>query len=146
MKTDRLEELTDRFFDRVVEINTECWLWNGRHDKDGYALWDLINFFGRRETRTARISFALYYGYPVPDEMQVDHLCRNRGCVNPEHLESVTNRENTLRGSGVAAINAAKTCCKRGHEFNESNTYYRPDGTGRACRTCYAEYASVYVR
>jgi hypothetical protein len=71
---------------------------------------------------------------PIPDGLVLDHLCRNRACANPEHLEVVTHRVNILRGSGAAAKHAAKTHCKHGHEFTESNTYL--DSKGRRCRTC----------
>jgi late competence protein required for DNA uptake (superfamily II DNA/RNA helicase) len=66
--------------------------------------------------------------------MQIDHLCRNRRCVNPDHLEVVTAQMNTLRGETLAAANAAKTQCDHGHEFTEENTYaYRGH---RHCREC----------
>lgn len=65
----------------------------------------------------------------------MDHLCRNRACCNPHHLEPVDNRTNLMRGDTHAAHNAAKTHCVRGHEFTEANTYVVPRG-GRACRKC----------
>ena len=71
----------------------------------------------------------------IPDGLSIDHLCRNRRCCNPAHLEAVTNRENLLRGPTTqASRNAVKTHCINGHEFTEANTYYRKDG--RTCRTC----------
>lgn len=67
----------------------------------------------------------------------IDHLCGVRRCVNPEHLEAVTHRENLLRGTGFAAVNAAKTHCPHGHEYTPENTYHNPNPNGgRICRTC----------
>jgi hypothetical protein len=93
---------------------------------------------------------------PIPDGYDLDHLChtsapdcrqgrrcQHRACCNPAHLEPVTSRENTLRGSSVVALNAAKTHCQRGHEFTPENTYpaqARPGVIGRGCRTCRREY------
>lgn len=88
---------------------------------------------GKRETRAARVSYILHYG-EIPDSLQIDHLCRNKGCVNPDHLELVTTQENTRRRV------EAKTHCKRGHKYTVETTYleFWPDGRykGRSCRAC----------
>lgn len=76
---------------------------------------------------------------PVPQGLELDHLCRTAGCVNPEHLDPVTHRENVLRGDAPSAVNAAKTHCKWGHPFDEANTY-RPKPGHRTCRTCARNY------
>jgi hypothetical protein len=73
---------------------------------------------------------------PIASGLQLDHLCRNRACVNPQHLEQVTSRVNTMRGIGITAQCAAKTHCLRGHKFDAKNTRY--DNGARACRTCEA--------
>ncbi|MGO3650436.1 HNH endonuclease signature motif containing protein [Agrococcus casei] len=70
----------------------------------------------------------------IPEGLEIDHLCRNRSCVNPKHLEAVSKRENLARGYAVPAINARKTHCKRGHEFTAENTYRW--GSSRICRAC----------
>ena len=72
---------------------------------------------------------------PIPHGLFLDHICRNRACVNPWHCEPVTNRENILRGCGVTASLAKQTHCKRGHELSGSNLN---DADGRNCRTCQA--------
>jgi hypothetical protein len=83
-----------------------------------------------------RASYEAFIG-PIPDGMTIDHLCRNRKCVNPSHLEAVPMRVNVLRGVGVTAKNAVKTHCVNGHEFNDQNTY--SDSKGRSCRACKRE-------
>lgn len=76
-----------------------------------------------------------YFKGKIPDGLVIDHICMKTNCVNPDHLQAITNKENVLLGSGHAAINAAKRACKHGHEFNLENTYLRLDG-GRRCRIC----------
>jgi|HubBroStandDraft_6_1064221.scaffolds.fasta_scaffold00134_11 hypothetical protein len=106
-----------------------CWLWLG-HTLRGYGLFNVST--GRR--RAHRVLYEHING-PVPDGLGLDHLCRVRACVNPAHLEPVTNQENQHRGFGVVGINARKTHCIRGHEFTGNNLIIRPNGW-RACRTC----------
>lgn len=80
-----------------------------------------------------RYAYELAFG-PIPAGLQIDHLCRNRKCCNPAHLEAVTQRTNILRGVGVSAINLAKTHCPAGHPYVEGNIYY--EGAQRAFRRC----------
>ena len=95
---------------------------------------------GGRRVLLHRLFYANYCGI-IPDGMQIDHLCRNRWCVNPMHMEPVTIRENVLRGIGPGAVNARKTACMHGHEFTEANTLmYRG---GRVCLACRVEWARV---
>lgn len=109
---------------------TGCIEWTGKIS-DGYGR---IYLVGGVYAMAHRVSYEVQHG-PIPTGLQLDHLCRNRRCVNPDHLEPVTSRDNTLRGAGVAALNAVKTHCWRGHEFTAENTIVRQDGR-RQCRTC----------
>ncbi len=106
------------------EALTGCWLWYGATG-DGYGLFGVK----RRLVKAHRFSYEKHRG-AIPKGMVLDHLCRNRSCVNPDHLEVVTFKENVLRGIGPTAINAAKTHCPLGHEYHR-----RADGN-RRCRTC----------
>jgi hypothetical protein len=81
-----------------------------------------------------RVAYEQVFG-PIPAGMTLDHLCRNRRCVNPDHLEPVTNRENILRGTSPSAVHARKTHCPKGHSYSAENTYTKPRGS-RECRTC----------
>ena len=121
-----------RFFAKVVETASGCWLWTASKDADGYGV-----FSGRPEGGTIRAHIWAYEFLicPVPDGLVLDHLCRKRSCVNPWHLDPVTSAVNTLRGESMQAANAAKTRCKRGHPFTEDNTYITATGS-RSCRVC----------
>lgn len=119
-----------------------CVLWDGPVDADGY---------GRLHGGTAhRIVYRHTHG-DVPAGLDIDHTCHNadpscaggvscvhRRCINPEHLEAVSRRDNTLRGKGFAATNATKTHCPKGHEYTPENTYTysSPGQTRRCCREC----------
>lgn len=110
-----------------------CWLWTGCIGTAGYGFF----YTGVRQANAHRFAYEAAVG-PIPDGMQLDHLCRVRRCVNPGHLEAVSSRENTLRGHGPAALNARQTHCIRGHEFTPENTYVRSNRS-RDCRECKRE-------
>jgi hypothetical protein len=124
----------DRWWTSVEKTDT-CWLWTGYLADQGYGRFSPSG--GAKYTTAHRWGYEALVG-PVPDGLVVDHLCRVRHCVNPAHLEPVTQRENILRGEGLSAANAAKTHCKRGHEFTPENTALIRGGWGieRRCRTC----------
>jgi len=121
-----------RLWDNVaVRGADECWPWTGALTRDGYGR---IRDDSGRKVGVHRLAWTLTNG-PVPDGQVIDHLCRERACCNPAHMEPVDNRTNLMRGDTHAARNAAKTHCIRGHEFSEANTYVDALGK-RVCRTC----------
>lgn len=118
-----------RFYRKLDRIDG-CWIWNGKKARNVYGGF----YFLGKWLMAHRVSYEHFIGV-IPEELVIDHLCRNKLCVNPDHLEAVSGTENTLRGIGPTAINAAKTECIWGHEFSEENT--RVDKHGyRICRTC----------
>jgi hypothetical protein len=124
-------DLLTRLMARVVVAESGCWEWQGALDQAGYGRMGLAN---QRTGNTHRVSYKLHVG-PIPAGFVVDHLCRNRRCCNPDHLEAITRKENTLRGMGPTAVNAAKTECQNGHAFDRANTYIGKVGQ-RSCRAC----------
>ncbi len=119
-----------------------CWLWVGSLDRRGYGQFDVIVDGIHRNHRAHRWGYEQLVG-PIPDGVEPDHLCRNRACVRPDHLELVSHAENVARGD-AGSHNAAKTHCKQGHEFSPENTRMR--GTWRECKACERATASERMR
>ena len=140
---DFTEKQIDNFWNKVT-FTGFCWEWH-RLDKTGYGRYTFWNAPAQKaqSIMAHRVSYQLLIG-AVPDGIVLDHLCRNRACVNPDHLEMVTNRENILRGSGFAAQNAKKTHCKRGHALTTDNIKPSKDGH-RRCLTCARHAARLRV-
>jgi len=111
---------------------TPCWLWQGYVDKrTGYPYMTVES----KSWRSHRWFYEQLVG-PIPEGLTLDHLCRVRHCVNPDHMDPCPAGENAMRGNNWSAKNARKTHCVNGHEFTEENTYRRIGSNHRVCRTC----------
>ena len=119
-----------QFWPRVRIEPSGCWVWTGSCLKNGYGQFNV----GGHHLVVHRWAYERFVG-PIPEGLTLDHLCRNRACVNLDHLEPVTRGENVLRGTGFAARNARKTHCPQGHEYTPANTIVCRDGY-RKCRIC----------
>lgn len=129
-------QLRQRFSSKVDKTDS-CWNWTGTTQggsRGGYGqLWA-----DGKMRQAHRVSYELHIG-PIPDGLTIDHLCRNTRCVNPEHLEPVTQQENNHRGNTVSGVNSRKTKCHNGHELSGDNLRMWIDKRGRShrhCRTC----------
>ena len=120
----------------IPEPNSGCWLWIGTYRALGYGNVRV----GRKIVPAHRASYEAYVG-KIPEGLHIDHLCRNPSCVNPGHLEAVTNRENAARGM-AGILNAhrqrdpERRACKHGHPLTPENTYVSPKNSHRFCREC----------
>ena len=128
--------LPTRFWDKVRVTPSECWVWTATTDY-GYARFRV----GSRSDNTTRMVRAARWAYehliePIEAGLVIDHLCRNRACVYPAHLEPVTSQENILRGHGMAATRARKTHCPQGHPYSGPNLIRWAPHYGRRCRIC----------
>ena len=120
--------LESRFWSKV-EKSSACWLWMANRVGNGYGQ---ISVNGRK-VYAHRLSYEWAKG-PIPAGLDIDHLCRVLLCVNPDHLEAVTRRENLLRGNTLAARQVARTHCPSSHPYDEENTRIRRGK--RECREC----------
>jgi HNH endonuclease len=130
--------MTEQQFWDKVDASGDCWEWTGTLSHGYGSLW----VPGRIHVFAHRYAYELLVG-PIPKGLQIDHRCRNLICVNPDHLEVVTISQNVLRGYSVQAMHARQTHCKRGHPFDEANTYLVKGG-GRICRRCHADRQDGY--
>lgn len=125
--------IEERFWSHVDIRVDGCWTTSVGLSAAGYSYFQ-IGGRGGRMVASHRYAYEFAYG-PVPDGLVLDHLCRNRACVRPDHLEAVTEQVNILRGASPSAINARKSHCHRGHPFSGDNLYVYPTGD-RGCRAC----------
>jgi hypothetical protein len=133
--------MVERFWSRVDKAGPvpkvrsdlgPCWMWTGAKRSGKYG--HLLDDHGK-SVAAYRFAYELANG-PIAAGLHLDHLCMNPPCVNPSHLEPVTQRVNNQRAGGIAGVNMRKTHCPFGHEFTKANTYIRPNGS-RMCRTCH---------
>lgn len=137
----RLDDLPDVIARQIaIDPQTGEWIWTGHLDRDGYG-----RFGGEGVHRLVYTALVA----PIAPGLEIDHVrewgCTSRACCSPWHMQPVTSRVNTLRGTSFAAVNAAKARCDSGHEFDLLNTYWRPNGH-RDCRKCTARRQREYQR
>lgn len=126
--------LIDRLLALVTKLDNGCWQWNGALDGGGYGHISMRKVKGKlSHERAHRIAFMMFRG-EIPKGLELDHVCRNRRCVNPGHLEPVSHLENVLRGESIPASNARKLICVRGHSL-EAGGYKLYRGR-RVCLEC----------
>jgi len=132
----KMKSVVDRFLDKISpEPNTGCWLWTASLDHHGYGQFNN----GHTMVKAHRFCFSEIAKRHLPSDLTLDHLCRVRSCVNPDHLEPVTLSENGKRGLGAASLNRSKTHCKNGHKFDAANTRITLErgNIRRKCRACH---------
>lgn len=120
-----MNDLPDRLVSKL-EMG-DCWRWTGAKDQDGYgSIW-----WEKRKQRVHRVVWQMLVG-PIPNTLQIDHLCRVRSCANPDHLDVVSRRTNHRRSPFYGGSH-----CPKGHPYDEANTYWLAGE--RSCRTCHRE-------
>jgi len=123
----------ERFWEKVAPSVDACWEWLGWIRPNGYG-----TFWAGKTLSAHRFAYELFYG-AIPEGMVIDHLCRNRSCVRPDHLEAVSQRENVIeRGTAPHVVAARNGTCMRGHVRTAENTWTNPKTGDRACLDCRA--------
>lgn len=136
-----------RFWEKVDKNGPMgCWVWTASKGWGGYGQFIMMQGKRGRPFLAHRVAWTWLRG-DIPADLVLDHVCRNRACVNPEHLQPVTNAENILRGVSGSAVNKRKTHCIRGHALTEDNIYRPPKRPHtRQCRKCAALREAKRVR
>ncbi len=140
--------LPDLFWQKVRVANSGCWEWVAYCDKDGYGKYSLASVSSVCGRGVHRITYHHFIAR-IPEGMQIDHLCRNRRCCNPEHLEAVTVGENVNRSLNYIALNRRKTHCPQGHAYVGDNLVIKINRHGtesRVCKKCRNDQAREYQR
>jgi len=127
------ETAEERFWVKV-DASGDCWEWTAGANALGYGTF-VPDSASKKKVKAHRFAWETLIG-PIGKGLVIDHLCRNPRCVNPDHLEPVTQRMNIMRGYSRSVRNAKVTHCPRGHEYDEANTRFDPNG-GRKCRACH---------
>jgi hypothetical protein len=132
--------LEERFLVKFRITLAGCWEWTAYRQPTGYGvMWN-----GFRSEQAHRISYRMYCG-EIPADREIDHKCHNRACVNPEHLQLITHRENIRLSETVMGINARKDVCMRGHPLEGTNLRITVNGY-RACRACVRMHVKAYKK
>jgi hypothetical protein len=131
-----------RLFSKIERRDDGCWMWTGYRQNNGYGA---IRIGGRtgRSVLAHRFVFE-FFRYPIPAGFEIHHRCRNRGCVNPFHLQAVTHRDNLLKDDTLAARHAAAQFCPHWHKYDTANTIMSKTGS-RKCRTCQKKWHSNWA-
>lgn len=130
-----MNALPTRLRDKFAVNESGCWDWRAAKNAWGYGL---LNIKGHSSKRAHRVFYELFVG-EIPEGLVIDHLCKNRSCVNPAHLEAVTQKENLMRGDAPTSKNARKIFCLKGHLLSGANLLvekHREKGEKRTCLTC----------
>jgi HNH endonuclease len=122
----------ERFNKKYYIDNNGCWIWIAYKDKNGYGIFrDKSSII-----RAHRFSYQYYRG-KIPKDLELDHvICQNPTCVNPNHLEAVSHKENILRGNSPSALHSKQTHCQNGHALNKDNIYFNKNANSRRCIIC----------
>lgn len=128
---------SERFWKRVTILENGCWQWTGGKS-NGYGMFHKQRTEHGKQAVHKNSHVWAYENYvgPIPERFELDHLCRNRACVNPLHLEPVPKAVNVLRGEGACAKHARKSHCKHGHKLEGNNLAFETDSKGRISRRC----------
>lgn len=133
----------ERLLNKISVVESGCWEWQGFIKPDGYGEFHL----GGKLVYVHRFAYEYFNNTKIPNKMHIDHLCRNKRCINPDRLEVVTCKENNRRGicSQTQRVRLLSiTHCAQGHPFNEVNTYIAGNGK-RRCRICRAKWHKSWV-